>query len=90
MSVENVSFELQNGTFPTPSTTPVKVINVEDATYDGLCVYGYIGGAPGTYAVASAGYTSDFALACTMVDTVNGDVLYNTGTVAAPTWTTLK
>jgi hypothetical protein len=38
MSVENVSFELQNGTYPTPTTSglPVTVMNVQDATYDKL------------------------------------------------------
>lgn len=86
MSQQNIEFELQNSKLPAPSTTPVRVLNVADGTYGSLCVLGYCGGAPATYATAAGTY----ALACIMVDTVNKDVLYNTGTVASPTWTTLK
>lgn len=87
MSRGNVYFELSNGIAGrVPSTVPTKVIMIQDATYDKLCIFGYVNGAPGTYAVASDGYTKDFAKGCVMVDTANGGSFSNSGTVAAPTW----
>lgn len=91
MSRGNVYFELEHG-LPAekPSTTPNKIICVDDATYDKVCIFGYIGGAPGTYAVASQGYTKDFAKGCILIDTANAAPYSNKGTVSAPSWTVLS
>lgn len=91
MSHANVTDELINGEpAPIPSTTPVKVVNVQNAANGKVCIFGYVNGAPGTYAVASDGYTGDFAKGCILIDTSNGRPYSNKGTVAAPTWTVLS
>lgn len=90
MSQGNVGFELQDGyPLPEPSTTPVKVLNVKNATHGKVCVFGYVNGDPATYAKASDGYTSDFAKGCVLVDTSNGKIKTNDGAITAPTWQAL-
>jgi hypothetical protein len=41
MSVENVSYEMQNGSYPAPTTSgaALAIANVSDSTYDKLAVY---------------------------------------------------
>lgn len=89
MSTGNIDYEMQNSKFPTPSATPVKVVNVTDATYGSLCMDGYV---DGTVAVslaltASGGYAGQFAVGCTMRDTVNAGFYQNVGTAAIPSFT---
>ncbi len=86
MSSGNIAFELQNTEFPIPSTTPVQIINVQDATYGKACVFMYVKGAPGTYAVASsaAGPTA-YAKGCLAIDTANGAIFVNSN-ATAPSW----
>ena len=89
MSVANVQFEMQETKFPTPSATPVKVVNVTDATYGSLCMDGYV---TGTVAVslaitASGGYIGEFAVGCTLRDVTNAGFYQNVGTAAAPSFT---
>ncbi len=91
MSHGNVAAELENGKpFPVPSTTPVKVINVYNKSHGSVCVFGYVNGDPGTYAVASQGYTGDFAKGCILVDTSNGKPYSNKSSISAPDWTVLS
>ena len=89
MSVENVSYEMQNGTFPVPSAVPVKVVNVDDATYGSLCMDGYVIGtvAVSTAITASEGYVGEFAIGATLRDTTNAGFYQNVGTAASPSFT---
>lgn len=93
MSQYNISKELVDGEpLDYPSTTPVRVINVANTSgYDGkACIFGYVNGAPGTYAVASDGFTSHFQEGCIMIDTSNAKPYSNKGTLTAPSWTVLS
>ena len=89
MSIGNVPFEMQNAQFPAPSATPVKVVNVTDATYGTLCIDGYVTGATAVSLAltASGGYVGQFAVGCTMRDTTNAGFYQNVGTAAAPSFT---
>lgn len=89
MSVENVSFEMQNGTFPAPSAVPVKVVNVWDATYGSLCMDGYVTGttAVSLAILASLNYAGVFAIGATLRDVTNAGFYQNVGTVAVPSFT---
>ena len=89
MSRGNIDFELQYGTFPTPSATAVKVINVTDATYGSLCVFGYVTGATAVSLAltASGGYVGDFGIGALVIDTTNAGLYQNVGTAAAPSFT---
>ena len=89
MSRGNIDFQLQYGSFPTPSATPVKVVNVTDATYGSLCMDGYVTGATAVSLAltASEGYVGQFAVGCTMRDTTNAGFYQNVGTAAAPSFT---
>lgn len=91
MSRANVTDELINGEpAPTPSTTPVKVFNVQNAANGKVCIFGYVNGSPSTYAVASQGYTGDFAKGCILIDTSNGKPYSQTSNVSTPAWTVLS
>jgi hypothetical protein len=89
MSQSNVEFEMRNTKFPTPSATPVKVVNVTDATYGSLCMDGYVTGATAVSLAltASEGYVGQFAVGCTMRDTTNNGFYQNVGTASAPSFT---
>ena len=86
MTAGNISEELRNTIFPIPSTTPTKVLHIRDATYGKACILMYVLGAPGTYAVASAGFTTDFAIGCLAIDT-SGGAIYMNSNATAPSWT---
>ena len=105
MSQGNIEYELKNGIFATVGNTSVaansagntvgveKVINVPNNSPNQgrLCILGYCGDAPGTYAVASEGYTADFALGCIMIDVGNGIAYSNNGgAISTPAWTVLS
>lgn len=89
MSRGNIDFDLQNGTFPTPSATPVKVINVTDATYGSLCMFGYVTGATAVSlaVLASLGYDGEFGVGALLIDATNAGLYQNVGTAAAPSFT---
>ena len=89
MSQANIDHELQNSEFRTPSTTPVIVINIGDATYGKAAILAYVGGEPNTYAVVSEGFTTQFALGCIIVDTTNGIIKTNSA-ATVPTWNTMS
>jgi len=88
MSRGNVQTELRQGLpFPRPSTTPVKVINIDNALYGKGCIFGYVDGAPGTYA-ATAG---EFSKGAIIIDTSNGKPYSNQNAISAsPSWTVLS
>jgi hypothetical protein len=91
MSVENVSFELQNGTFPTPTTTgaAVALMKVQDSTYDKLALLAVC-----NQAVSLAGTGAGlYAPGCIGIDmtgasSANADafLMFNAGTAASPSW----
>lgn len=87
MSSGNVQFELTQCVGEAPSTTPVRLINVFHATYGKACIFGYVGGAPGTYAT-SAGQWNDGAIC---IDTVNGTIYRNTASITTtPSWSAMS
>ena len=90
MSVENVSYEMQNGTFPLPGTsdTAVAIANVHDATYGKAAIL-VIANQAISLAAAGTGYAPGcFAIDFTGKSGANGDAwnAYNQGTTATPTW----
>ncbi|MHA2350473.1 MAG: hypothetical protein ACXADL_12690 [Candidatus Thorarchaeota archaeon] len=92
MSVENVSYELENGTFPAPTRTARKVINVEDATgvypNTAVAILAVIHSSVPTTDAAEAG---KYAYGCRLVNTYptmsTGNI--NVGTVSVPSWSTV-
>jgi len=92
MSVENVSFEMQNGTFASPTRTAVKVINVVDAT-------GVYANTPvailalihSSVASTDADEAGKYAYGCRLINTypTGSAGLMNLGTVSIPSWSTL-
>jgi hypothetical protein len=92
MSVENVSYELENGTFPAPTRTARKVINVEDATgsYPNQAV-AIIAVIHSSVASTDASEAGKYAYGCRLVNTypTASAGLINLGTVSVPSWTTL-
>jgi hypothetical protein len=95
MSVENVSYEMQNGSYPTPTTSgaAVAIANVSDSTYDKLAVYVVCNQAI-SLAAAGAGLYAPGCLAIDMTGAsgTNADAytMYNGGTAASPSWTLLS
>ena len=87
MSRGNIAFELETGKAERPSTTPVALINVDDATYGKVGIFGFCGGAPGTYA-QTAGKWAGGAIC---IDTVGKIAYSNQSAVSAtPVWTVLS
>lgn len=87
MSSENIAFELQNAEYPVPSTTPVAVLNIKNATWGKQAVLMYVLGDPDTYAKASNGFdqATAFAKGCLAIDTSNATLKVNTN-ASAPDW----
>ena len=92
MSVENVSFELENGAFASPTRTAVKVINVVDATgiYANTPV-AILAVIHSSIASTDADEAGKYAYGCRLYNTYpSGSTgLINTGTVSVPSWTAL-
>lgn len=83
MSQGNVAYQTGNQLTNYPSTTPIKLINVKDATYDNLCVFGVVLGDPATYAAQA----NQWAKGAIIIDVSNALSYTNKGTVATPSWT---
>ena len=87
MSIANVYAELEQCTCPAPTTTPVRLINVWHKTYGKATIFGYVNGAPATYA-ATAGQWNIGAIC---IDTSNGIVYSNQGSITTtPSWVVLS
>ncbi len=97
MSAGNINFELKNTDIRDPdldmtdarvtlSTIPVKILNVKDSTHGKLCILGLCAANPSVYAMASDGYTKDFAAGCCILDRANAKLRVNDN-VTAPNWT---
>lgn len=82
MSQGNVAYQTGHQLTEYPSTTPQKLLNMKDPTWDNLCVFGIVGGAPGTYAVQ----VGQWAMGAMIIDVTNGTAYTQTGTVSVPTW----
>jgi hypothetical protein len=92
MSVENVSYELSNGSFAAPTRTAVKVINVEDATgvYPNTPV-AILAVIHSSIASTDADEAGKYAYGCRLINTypTASAGLINLGTVSVPSWTTV-
>lgn len=88
MSVQNVSYEMENGTFAAPNAIPVLFVNVSDPTYDKLGMYGYVTGATAVSLALTAGngYAGKFAKGCLMIDTTDGTVYQNKAAASVPSF----
>jgi hypothetical protein len=94
MSVENVSYEMQNGTFPLPGTsdTAVRIANVDDTTYGKAAIL-VVANQAISLAASGTGYAPGcFAIDFTGASGTNGDAYnaYNQGTTASPTWVAIS
>jgi hypothetical protein len=84
MSVENVSYEMANGTFPSGSATPAAVVNVDDATYGKVMMFGYVTPAS---AVSTENTGSGYGVGCLLIDITNGSLYKNVGTTGTASFT---
>lgn len=92
MSQGNVLYEMANPTGEVAGTTPVKILCIPNSTYGKVCVLATVNGDPATYAVASDGYTKDFAHGCIMFQTALSTVptKINVQAISDPAWNVLS
>ena len=92
MSVENVSFELENGTFDIPTRTARGIMNTIDATgvYPNAAV-AIVALIHSSIASTDADEAGKYAYGCRLINTypTGSAGLMNLGTVSAPSWSTL-
>ena len=85
MSQGNIPFELENGSpFDVSGATPTRVINMSDATYGKVCLYGFVTPAS---AVSTENVGTGFAKGCLLLDITNGKVYKNIGTTGTASFT---
>ena len=88
MSLGNVAFELTDGVpFEKPVVSPTRIINVADATYGKVCVFGTV--LPTSGALSTENVGTGFAPGCILVNTTNAKLYINTGTTATADFTEL-
>ena len=86
MSQGNVAFELTDGVpFEKPVVSPTRIINVADATYGKVCVFGTV--LPTSGALSTENVGSGFAPGCILVNITNAKLYINSGTTTTAAFT---